>query len=271
MTTEIISINPVTIAQNINFKDKRLQEATIQISSIYADAAAYADTRNREIAKILSTVSASKAYTKDGFTSVADYANKVFGINKNNAYALSSAGSIYNDVASPKELKDMTPSKLAELTKLDPKILNDAVSSGQIKSTMTQKELREAAKSLSKKTDKPVVESQYTARIVSVLTSEEQADTLSLPRILPDWDDYFMAMVSDHSPDSPVEIIKLPNGKIDPNGKKATITRRLYLNRNYSIVVEFSTYVKVKESKLSTPKFTREQLMKMLEEMGDEE
>lgn len=274
--TEIITLNPITAAAH-TFKDDRLNKATQRITAIYADAAKYADTKNREIAKILGDVADKKAYETDGFKSVADYASTVFGIARQNAYALANAGKVYNDKDAHPELKAMSPSKIAELAAVDAKVVNAALNSGEINHDTTQKDLREFADKSKSKTDKkgekPVVLDTFTARPCLSMVTDEMADTFSMAKTLDDWDEWFMGYVSNVSTESPVEIVKLPKGKADPNLTKATVNRRLYFNRSFSIVVEFYTYVAPKPAavKTTTTKFTKEQLLPMLSEMEDGE
>lgn len=276
--TEIITINPITAAAR-TFKDERLTKATQRISSIYTDAAKYADAKNREIAKILADVADKKAFEKDGFKSVADYASSVFGIARQNAYALANAGKVYNDKNAHPELQSMSPSKLAELAAVDSKAVNAALEKGEITHDTTQKALREFADKAKadKESEKPVVLDMFTAHICCPIVDEETADTLSMGKTLDEWDDYFMDYVANaipvELPISQFEIIKLPKGKIDPTATKSTVNRRLYCNKYFSIVVEFYTY-KAPASKSSKPagsKYTKDQLLAMLAEMeGDE-
>lgn len=276
--TEIITLNPITAASR-TFKDERLTKATQRITAIYADAAKYADTKNREIAKILGEVADKKAYEADGFKSVADYASNVFGIARQNAYALANAGKVYNDKSAHPELQAMTPSKLAELSAVDAKAVNAALEKGEITHDTTQKALREFADKAKadKEGGKPVVLDMFTARLCRPIVDEETADTLSMGKTLDDWDDYFMDYVVNaipaELPMSPVEIIKLPKGKVDPTATKSTVNRRLYCNKYFSIVVEFYTYKPSvsKSRKPAAPKFTKEQLLAMLAEMEDGE
>lgn len=265
---EIITISPINAAV-CTFKDDRLTKATQRITAIYSDAAKYADTKNREIAKILADVADKKAFEADGFNSVADYASNVFGIARQNAYALANAGKVYNDKTSHPELQAMSPSKLAELAAVDTKAVNAALEAGEINHDTTQKALREFADKVKadKEGEKPVVLDTFTARPCVQMLTGEQVDTFSTGKTMEDWDDWFMDHVSKTSPDSPVEIIKLPKGKVDPNASKSNVSRRLYFNRSYSIVVEFFKYTAPKVTKPAPTKFTRDQLLAMLAEM----
>lgn len=253
------------------FQDKHLLRATKQIISIYQDAAAYATTKNHEIAKILGEVAEKKSYEKDGFTSVADYAYQTFGIARQNAYALANAGKVYNDDSKHAELHAMTPSKLAELANVDEKTLTEALNTGKIDHNTTQKELRDFATSVKKSTEeeKPVIVDEYTARPCVTIISDSHKDTFSVPKTIEEWDEFFHNYVVERSPNTMVEIINLPKGSIDSNSKKKSINRRLYFNRNFSIVVEFFKYTPPKSPKKVTSKFTRDELTKMLADLDN--
>lgn len=269
-TTEIIAINPINDVSSRKFKNPHLTEATNRITAIYNDAAKYADAKNREIAKILGEVASKKSYEIDGFKSVADYASSVFGIARQNAYSLANAGKVYNDPKSHPELKAMSPSKIAEVSTVAPAALKEALDSGKISHTTTQKDLREfAEKSKSEGAVKSEVVDTFTARMCAPVVNERDADTMSCNKTIEEWDEWFTVYITSFQPiPTPVEIVKLPNGKNDPKDKKATITRRLYFNRDYSLVVEFFKYVAPKPS-TSKPKFTKEQLLAMLAEMEE--
>lgn len=262
MPNSIISITELTTANTRKFKDKRLAEATSRISAIYADAAKFVDTKNREIATILAEVMEQKSYEKDGFKSVGDYAKEVFGINRQNAYALANAGKVYNNADAPDTLKAMSPSKLAEVSKVPAETLEKALEEGKISASSTQKELREFAAST--KATEPEVLDTFTARPCAPAVSEKDADTYSSARTIPEWEDYFLNSLQEMAPSRAPECIKLP--KAIPVGvkdaKKATIERRLFTCDCYSIVVEFH---KAKApAATAAPKFTKEQLLAML-------
>lgn len=266
--TEIITLNHITAR---TFKDERLTKATQRISSIYTDAAKYVDTKNREIAKILADVSDKKAYETDGFKSVADYASAVFGIARQNAYALANAGKVYNDTNAHPELKAMSPFKIAELSAVDTKAVNAALEAGEITHNTTQKDLREFADNAKtdKEGEKPVVPNKFTARPCLVAVDDKLRDTFSMDKLESDWDDWFVDYVSSISPNGEVEIVKLPKSKLDPKSNKVPSLRKLYFNREFAIAVEFFKYTAPKVTKPAAPKFTKEQLIAMLAEMED--
>lgn len=267
MNNSIITITELTPATSRKFKDPRLAEATKRIASIYTDAAKFVDTKNREIASILAEVMEAKSYEKDGFKSVGDYAKEVFGINRQNAYSLASAGKVYNDQNAPAALKAMTPSKLAEVAKVPTETLTKAISDGKITAESTQKDLRDFASSVTAKANKVEVLDNYTARPCAPFISERDADTYNTARTIPEWEDYFMDYMQSQHPTRSPEVIKLPKTTVpnNPDAKKATVERRLFTSDNFSLVVEF--YTVKPEPKPSKPKFTKEQLLAMLAEL----
>ena len=266
MSNAIITITELNPATSRKFKDPRLTEATKRIAAIYTDAAKFVDTKNREIASILAEVMESKAYEKDGFKSVGDYAKDVFGINRQNAYSLAAAGKVYNDNSAPAALKAMSPSKLAEVAKVPTETLNKAIEEGKITADTTQKDLRDFAAATAKP-NKVEVLNNYTARPCAPSVSERDADTYSAARTLPEWDDYFMEYMRSLAPSRTPEVIKLPKTTTpgNPDAKKATVERRLFTSDNFSLVVEF--YMAKPDPKPSKPKFTKDQLLAMLAEL----
>lgn len=265
MSTSIISITELTPATSRKFKDPRLAEATKKIAAIYTDAAKFVDTKNREIASILAEVMEAKSYEKDGFKSVGDYAKEVFNINRQNAYSLAAAGKVYNDKEAPAELKAMTPSKLAEVSKVPMCELKKAITAGELKPDMTQKELRDFATKTSDKPKKPEVLDTFTVRPCTIFQTEREVDDYLLPRTIEDWDEYFIDRMTSFKPSRTPECINL--SKVTPismpDAKKATVPRRLYVSDNYSIVVEF---IKFHPPIPAEPKYTKEQLLAMLAE-----
>ena len=267
MSNAIITITELTPATSRKFKDPRLADATKRIATIYTDAAKFVDTKNREIASILAEVMEAKSYEKDGFKSVGDYAKEVFGINRQNAYSLASAGKVYNDKNAPEALKSMSPSKLAEVAKVPTETLTKAIEDGKITAETTQKELRDFATTATAKTDKVEVLNNYTARPCAPFISERDADTYNTARTIPEWEDYFMDYMQAQHPTRSPEIIKLPKTTTpnNPDAKKATVERRLFTSDNFSLVVEF--YTVKPEPTPAKPKFTKEQLLAMLAEL----
>lgn len=264
---EIIKAPIVTVLET-KFKDERLTKATQRIAAIYSDAAKYAETKTREIAKILGDIQEKKAYEADGFKSVAEYAYTVFGIARQNAYALSNAGRVYNDKDAHPELKAMTPSKIAELSTVDEKVVKEALDTGKITKGTTQKELREFAAEARKVNEGEVSIQRYIVVPYMEIENPSLISCLSEAKTMDYWDDVFSEFVTSHYSDENVEVITITKAKSKPDSKTATITRKLYTNRGFSLVVEFHKFSKRKSGK-EDQKFSREEVLKMLKESGD--
>lgn len=146
------TINPPL---TLNFKSAKLSAYARQIATIGSEMR----SKNVEIAKILGRIKTEKAYEEDGFKSVQEFAEKTFGIAKASAYQLAAVGErFYN--AESNETKAIaerfTPANLAELKGLTDEQINKAIEDGTISSASTQKQLREAAKTINP-TAKPVI------------------------------------------------------------------------------------------------------------------
>lgn len=279
MTNDFITTTSLTIAQNFKFKDARLAKATSEISAIYTNAVKYADAKNREIASILSRVKSEQSYKEDGFDSVADYASKIFGIKRQNAYALASAGDIYNSKEATEKVKAFSPSKLAELSSIPVEKLNSDTESGLITASTTQKDLREYSKANSPaKEEAPTVLNPYTARPVSNLMNlpDSLNEILSGKMTIPEWDEAISLYINKNARFS-CDIIKLSKAPALVNGllsEKRTVERRLYVTHDFALVVEFytvKTEPSVKLEKKTTPKYTADELRAMLAELEADE
>lgn len=279
MSNEIITMNALTIAEKLTFKSEALSKATTEILDIYNDAMTYADAKNRQIASILARVKSEQSYKEDGFTSVADYASKTFGIKKQNAYALADAGEVYNDDTASEKLKAFTPSKLAEIARVPRETLEAAVDAGRITATTTQKDLREYAKKAAPvKENKAEVVDTYDARplITCMVLPESVANVFKMgPLTIDEWSEEIVRVINENGRFE-AEVIKIPKaaplirGEL---GTKKVVERRLYITHDFSIAVEFTTHKREMElvKKSKAPKLTRDQLLALLAEMDEAE
>lgn len=271
MNTTIISLTDMNTNLPCNFQDARLATATTKIVKLYQDAAVYAEQKNRELAKILDQIANGKLYVKDGFTSVADYANQVFGLSRGNAYALSAAGRVYNDAQAPEALKAITPHKLAAVATVDRKTLEKAVSDGTLTAASTEKDFKEfAQKNKPAKDEKPQLVKDYRIRFIGAVPAGINTDD---HKPIDKW----LAVISvlDIFHGKP-DIVKLPNAfEAFPNGtmpKKATLIRRLLISNDFALVVEFKEYhsqVTERTTKVTGPQLTREELLAMLAQLPE--
>lgn len=269
----IENLTPIKNAETtITFKNAKLQRATNQISKIFADAQGYAEAKNRQLASILATVKVEKLYEEDGFKSVAEYAEKTFGIKRANAYALSSAGEIYNDDKASAKMKELSPSKLFEVANVDREKLEKDIEEGVISDKTTQAELRDYAKAAKTVDDAPAkVVDTYRAWPVVHQINDALADFCNRHLTMDEWKVEFTKWYGENAGLAPeawtdVSMVKLPS-----NGNKE-VTRYLIevpLTANY-MIVSFAKYVpekqKAKKSKKSSNKtsLTMEQMKDLL-------
>lgn len=251
------------------FEDTRLAKHTERIIHIYKDAQIFADKKNREIASILSTIKNEKSYEKDGFLSVADYAEKTFSIKRASAYSLAAAGDVYNDTKASELIKSLTPSKLAELASVKPEIVESALKSGEISPSTSQADLRTFAARQKPDEKKAEIVPNFTAHAVNYIQLEPLFDGVKNTL------DYFHNFVKEQistflkiDPET-IEVHKLPPVKVENSNAK--IERYIYLTRVSATVVEYSKVVKSKRKNgpATTRKLTREELLAMLAELDE--
>lgn len=252
MTANIIEAHELTTHdEKLTFKNAELTKITARIQTIYLSAVKYAEEKNREIAKLLSCVKQGKLYEQDGFKSVADYANKTFGIKEKAAYALASAGDIYNDDNANPVLKALSPYNAAELASVDKDKVNKAIEDGVIKADSTQKAIKEFKAKANAEAEGPQegkVVTMYTCRPVDFnpLQGDEPGHVriYSTPHTIEEWDEYWTNTTrggSFNQNDRDVEIIKLPKCAPykSPKDSKKPVIRKLYINSGCAIAVEY--------------------------------
>ena len=125
-----------------SFKDAKLNELSGKISAqiadmnaLVADARERAERINSALAPLFGEVMVSKCYEKDGFKSVADYAEVTFGIGRSMAYLLARVGrDFYNDdnVYTKTARDALTVSRLDAMGNVDRVALAKAIEDGEI-------------------------------------------------------------------------------------------------------------------------------------------
>lgn len=302
----LITINSAIDIPIPAFKDTRLLTATHEIVAIYRETMEYAAAQSTAIAKVLGKVASEKSYEADGFKSVADYAAETFHMSRSTAYAYAKAGSMYNDETAPKALHETSYSKLAAISALPAENVKAAFESGELTPEMSQAEFKDYAaqhkldKPLQSAQDAP--QSVSTAQEGKDTTPAEKPSegntepdnatppqsgkvvetytvkwTGAVPPELAnfdghlsydDWDEKLRGMKSFFG--GPVSLHALPKARTSTTAKKATLRRVLYMSETQCLVGTFWKFVpktKSVTSKISGPKFTREELLAMLAAM----
>lgn len=168
-TEQALEVVTVKDMGTFSFKSAKLAAYSRQIANLGSEIA----SKNIEIAKILGHVLTEKCYEEDGFKSVADYAEQVFGIKKQSAYQMANVGAkFYNsDSETAKKVSAiLPPSNLAEIVNMTEDDIEKEITSGNISEDSTQKELREVAKGY-KEPKKVSVEPLYQGTIKFVVGS----------------------------------------------------------------------------------------------------
>lgn len=105
------------------------------------------------VAHNLGRVKSEELFVDDGYESVADYAEKVFGFKKTAAYALAKIGERFgadNGKGSvfAREDRDFSVGQLQEVLPLADEVITEAVNNGELSPDMTVREIREWVKSM---------------------------------------------------------------------------------------------------------------------------
>lgn len=138
-----------------NFKNAKLNEISAKIAaqsdamnSVYNAAKEGAEAVNKALAPLFGELMASKCYKDDGFKSVAEYAEKTFGMSKSMAYMLARVGETFYNTGSEdakKARETLSTSKLAELTAVDKKEIGKALADGKLTADTSLADCREFA------------------------------------------------------------------------------------------------------------------------------
>lgn len=230
-----------------NFKNAKLNTLSGKIAKIEKSMTG----NTRELSKLLGEILDSKCYEEDGFKSLAEYAEKTFGMKKALSYQLAKVGSRFylSENATAKEVANLLPaSKLAEIAALSDDEIAEEMENGL--ADKTQAELREVAKSHKEKTTAVLPEYEANIRIVSgntVMTL--YYERVTVPEIATALENnYGFTLIEEKS---------FASGFV-----------RMYVSGEGSFAR--ADLVKVKKERAAKPKkskFSREELLAMLAEM----
>ena len=247
---------------SFTFKNKKLNEISIRIAKIGDDMG----KKNMELAKLLGTVKRDELFKDDGFKSVAEYADTTFGIQKSLAYQLAKVGERFylSDNATAKTVSGMLPpSNLAELVNMKDEEIQKAMDEGEITPATTQKTLRSVAAGVKHTKPKVLEEYSFDAHIMRGTV----VDTLHLDKAT--FVDAFEEISKRVTLGDYIEKQFIREGKYNGEYHKGV---KVYLTESKDLVLlTFGIVSKPKKSDDKKPKFTRAQLLKMLEEMPEDE
>ena len=145
----ILATSTSDIQTSFSFKNAELNKFSESIAKIAIDSV----SRNIELAKIFGRILETECYKDDGFSSVADFAEKTFGIKRASAYQLANVGRRFfnseSDTASKVvKLLNGKTGNLAELVNMSDEQIEEAIASKKLSAESNQKDLREIANSV---------------------------------------------------------------------------------------------------------------------------
>lgn len=145
----ILATSTADIQTTFSFKNAELNKFSESIAKIAIDSV----SRNIELAKIFGRILETECYKDDGFTSVADFAEKTFGIKRAMAYQLANVGRRFfnSDSETANKVVKLLGGKtgnLAEIASMSDEQIEEAISSEKLTEKSTQDDLREIAKSV---------------------------------------------------------------------------------------------------------------------------
>lgn len=182
----ILATSTADIQTTFNFKNAELNKFSANIAKIAIDSV----SRNIELAKIFGRILETECYKDDGFSSVADFAEKTFGIKKASAYQLANVGRRFFNSDSETagkvvQLLNGKTGNLAELVNMTDEQIEEAIASEKLTADSTQKDLREVASSV-----KPVkVINEKKARlsaVISHMTENGKIEVISSASVIVD-------------------------------------------------------------------------------------
>lgn len=137
-----IILSTSTAPAKFTFKNAKLNELSVKIAeqsaamnALYNEARERAEAVNKALAPIFGELLKTKCYKEDGFKSVAEYAEKTFGMGKSMAYMLARVGEQFyntdNDYTRAAR-ETLSTSKLGELTSSDRVAIAKAIEDGEL-------------------------------------------------------------------------------------------------------------------------------------------
>lgn len=182
----ILATSTADIQTSFSFKNADLNKYSESIAKIAIDSV----SRNIELAKIFGRIIETECYKDDGFSSVADFAEKTFGIKRASAYQLANVGRRFfnSDSETADKVVKLLGGKtgnLAEIVNMNDEQIEEAIASEKLTSKSTQDDLREIAKSV-----KPVkVINEKKARlsaVISHMTENGKIEVISSASVIVD-------------------------------------------------------------------------------------
>ena len=251
-----IITNPIELTPIPEFKNPALTSAALRLNEIRIDTASRVSSAVRETATLFATIAEKELYKDDGFKSVSEFGEKIFGYGKSMVSLYVNAGKIYNNDESPAFFQTLSPFSLQEIKNIPVEVIMEAVDKGDISNTPTQAALRKFAQDYKAENAEPKVVDTY--QVEYRLFSN---NTVRYPEAItiPEFFEFAKAKLGNAAieiPAPPVEIYKIgKDGKpvVDKNGNHRTLKfpRKVYLSpdTNDTLVAVFTPYTPPKVKK----------------------
>ena len=203
-----------------SFKNAELAQATKELEAINLKGAKLFNSTKEQVnalniekAKVYGRILDTACYKEDGFKSLQEYAEKVFGDKKASAYSLATVGNRFLNKELPDAIKPVIKAivdngvfNASELASMTNEQLEDAIKSEKLSVNGTQKQFRELATSV--KPAKVINEKYCSFNAVVVNMVDGKSETIDKNKLPLDNSDILKAIGFDGSVD---KIVKLFN------------------------------------------------------------
>lgn len=216
-----------------SFKNAELAKATKELEAINLKGAKLFNSTKEQVnalniekAKIYGRILDTACYKEDGFKSVQDYAEKVFGDKKAKAYSLATVGNRFLNKEIPEAIKPTIKAIIdngifnaSELTGMTDAQIEESIKAEKLSSDGTQKQFRELATSV--KPAKVITEKLCSFNAVVVNMVDGKAESIDGNKLPLDNTDILKSIGFDGSVDKIVKLFNITQ-VVHKEGKEDT-------------------------------------------------
>lgn len=261
-----------------SFKNAELAQATKELEAINLKGAKLFNSTKEQVnalniekAKVYGRILDTACYKEDGFKSLQEYAEKVFGDKKASAYSLATVGNRFLNKELPEAIKPVINAivdngvfNASELASMTNEQLEDAIKSEKLSVNGTQKQFRELATSV--KPAKVINEKYCSFNAVIVNMVEGKSESIDKNKLPLDNADILKAIGFDGSVDKIVKLFNITQ-VVHKEGKEDTEKTIGYTALAYTIdgnhTARLNIYYiekpKVEKTKTEKPKVDAEE------------
>ena len=261
-----------------SFKNAELAKATKELEAINLKGAKLFNSTKEQVnalniekAKIYGRILDTACYKEDGFKSLQEYAEKVFGDKKASAYSLATVGNRFLNKELPEAIKPVVNAIIdngvfnaSELASMTNEQIEDAIKSEKLSVNGTQKQFRELATSV--KPAKVINEKLCSFNAVVVNMVDGKAETIDGNKLPLDNADIMKAIGFDGSVDKIVKLFNITQvvhkeGKEDSEKSIGYTALAYTVDGNYTarLNIYYVEKPKVEKPKAEKPKVDAEE------------